>query len=208
MYAVLFAIFLLYFTRHLYRCLLILIPAALCLVYQSPVVHQGVNDMIRDARNYEQGNQNSSVGHRLQFHNYAQNLFLRSPVWGVGTAAFSYYFSVENPVPSWGTVENGNKLLEPHGEYWLIAAEHGVVGLLVFFLFIIALFYEIFQTKEMRLISIGLLVTFLVGCFSDGFLLLAGPGYLLIMFAALGLGESLAGKQAQLAKRYILNREY
>lgn len=209
MFAVLMLIFLVSYMRHLLGWLLILIPV-LFLAYQSSLVNQGIGHVIGDVQNYQQGQPNSPVGFRLQFHNYAQKLFLRSPYIGVGTGAFSHYFSVEKPVPAWGKLDilKGDILMEPHGEYWLIAAEHGLVGLTVFFLFILTLFYEVYKTNEMRVVFLGLLVTFLVGCCSDGFLLLTGPGYFLIIFAAMGLGESFAENQDKLAKRFILNREY
>src|SRR3990167_1137405 len=212
MLVILLLIFLFCYVRQLSMGLLILV-SALLLMYQSPLVKLGIEKSINQLQNYQQGNYQSSyspVGHRLQFHKYAENLFLRSPLFGLGTGAFSYYFSVENPVPVWrlSNTPNAGRLMEPHGEYWLIAAEHGLVGLAVFFFFIITLFYETYKTDEMRVALLGLLITFLVGCCSDGFLLLTGPGYFLIIFAAMGFGESFAGRREQFAKRYILNREY
>jgi O-antigen ligase len=208
MYAALLIIFLLNFMhRHLLKSLLILVPILL-LAYQSPLVKEGVLRVTTDLQKYQHGEPDSPIGYRLQFHNYAQELFFRKPILGVGTAAFGHYFSVENPIPTWLLNSGNNILIDPHGEYWLIAAEHGLVGLMVFVLFILSLFYEIYQTDETRIMFLGLLVTFLIGCCSDGFLLLAGPGYLLIIFAAMGLGESLVTKQEKFAKQYILNREY
>lgn len=215
MLAILLLIFLFCDVRNLFIRSLILM-LALLLMYQSPLVKSGIGKSISDVQHYQQddhdsansANSASSVGYRLQFHNYAQNLFLRSPFVGVGTGAFSYYFSIEKPVPSWERYSKENTLMEPHGEYWLIAAEHGLVGLAVFFFFIITLFYEIYHTNKMRTVFLGLLITFLAGCCSDGFLLLTGPGYFLIFFAAMGLGESFSEKQDKFAKRHILNREY
>ncbi len=207
MLTVLILIFLIGCIRHRLSGLLILVPFVF-LAYQSPLVHQGLSKVIGEAKNYQQGYQNSSLGYRLQFHQFAQNLFSRSPLIGVGTGAFSHYFSVEKPVPSWGTPLTGNTLLEPHGEYWLIAAEHGLVGLVAFFLLMISLSYEAYLTNEMRVIFVGLLMTFLVGCCNDGFLLLTGPGYFFVIFAAMSLGESFAKKQEKLARQSLLNKEY
>ena len=165
----------------------------LLIVSQSPLFKAGVGRVVNELHDYRQGQKDGSLGTRLQFHNFAQSLFSRSPLIGVGTGGFAHYFSLENPVPSW----TGN-LIEPHGELWSIGAEHGVLGLSVFLFFMLTLFYEVYRVKDMQVIFLGLLVTFCLGCFSDGFLLLAGPGFLLIIFAAMGLGESLSLESAAL----------
>jgi O-antigen ligase len=190
MFAVLTVIFFLVFMRRSFSWLLIVMTLFLA-VSQSSIFRQGVAQIIDDTRRYQQGSLSSSVGFRMQFHHYAQQLFLRNPVLGVGTGAFPYYFSLEKPVPNWG-----DALLEPHGEYWLIAAEHGILGLFAFALFIGALVYEATRLREMQVLFVGLLCSFLIGCASDGLLLLSAPGYFLILFAAMGLGESLARRRA------------
>lgn len=192
-------IFLLGFWRSRLTWLLILIPVLFVVLqgavnYQNSVIKQRVESAISDVQNYQQ-QPNTPVGERLQFHHYAQQLFWRSPLWGVGTGAFSYYFDKENPVPAWG-----HELMEPHGEYWLVAAEHGLIGLLLFLSFILALFYESFWMTQMRIIFLGLLITFLLGCCSDGFLVLSRTGGFFLFFAAMGLGEALVERDSNNAK--------
>ena len=95
-------------------------------------------------------------------------------------------------MPSWT-----GPLMEPHSEYWLIAAEHGSIGLLVFISFMGILMYYFRQLTQLKYSMYGFLLAFLVGCYSDGFLTYAGPGFALVLFVAMGLGELLS--QANLA---------
>lgn len=160
------------------------------IMLQSPLMKKGIEQAVYDTQHYIQGEKNSSVGFRLQFHSFAEKLFLTQPWIGLGTGSFSYYFHQDNPVPAWG-----DSLFEPHGEYWLFAAEHGVIGLGLLLIFMLTLFTNILRQTSMRLISFGLFATFFMVCFSEGMLLLSVPGYFFIFFIAMGLGESLAHKQ-------------
>ena len=119
MFAALSALFLLIYVKkeHVLWCGLVLIPVVL-LISQSPPLKNGVQRIMSDVHNYKQAQQSTSLGFRLQFHNFAQNLLARSPLLGVGTGGFSYYFNTEKPVPAWGS----DALIEPHGELWSIAA--------------------------------------------------------------------------------------
>lgn len=156
------------------------------IMFQSPLIRHGLGQVVDDTRHYLHGDKNTSVGFRLQFHNFAEKLFFKQPWLGLGTGSFSYYFHKDNPVPAWG-----DSLFEPHGEYWLFAAEHGMMGLSMLLIFILTLFANILRQTSMRLISLGVFVTFFLVCFSEGMLLLSVPGYFFIFFIAMGIGETI-----------------
>ena len=106
--------------------------------------------MFNDIRQLQQHQKNNSLGFRIQFHQYAQSLFKEHPILGIGTGGFSYRFSKDEPVPTWG-----KKLNEPHGQYWLTLAEQGLIGIVLFLFFIGTLFATALNLKETKWILLG-----------------------------------------------------
>jgi len=185
MLAILMLVYFIYFFRPL-RAFGIGVIVLFIIASQSTAFKHGMRGLFDDFNQYQQGHQNSSLGYRIQFHHYAEQLFFKNVLMGVGTGGFAYSFHQDKPVAGWG-----DQLFEPHGEYWFMAAEHGLLGLLALLFFFCSLFYELGQQKEMKPIYLGMLITFLAGCFSDGLLLLSVPGYFFVLFVAMGLGETL-----------------
>lgn len=168
--------------------------ALFALIYsQSPVMRDSVGKLVTDYQSYQQNQRNTSLGFRIQFHQYAKSLFAASPVWGHGTASFTYFYHRDNPVPNWW-----KKLLEPHSEFWLIAVQQGTIGLLLLALFFGALLWNATKLVETKALLSGLVIAFALGCLSDSLLFYGGPGYFLIAIAALCYGEyfELLKKQA------------
>lgn len=157
-----------------------------------PSFNTAINSAIADVENYSGKDKNTSVGWRLQFHDFAKELFLRSPVLGQGTGGFGHAFRQENPVPGWP-----NSLIEPHGQYWFVAAEFGLIGLFLFSFF----FYNLIKaalslTFMRRNLALSLITAFLVCCISDSFLFYSATNYLLIMFLAIFFGCKQPGPEA------------
>lgn len=150
----------------------------------SPVMQSRVAATFQQLEDYKHNEKNTDLGYRFQFHDYAQNLFLRHPIIGNGTASFTHFYVVENPMP-----QRPWKLLEPHSQYWLIASEFGIIGLGLFSFFFFTLFRNSLQLDSMKPVAIALLIPFLLGSLSDSLLFYSGPGYLFILFMALCLGE-------------------
>ncbi len=163
--------------------------------WYSPVMQSRVDIALQEIKDY-QHNKNTSFGYRLQFQNYSKMLFLRHPWLGNGTGSFSYLYGVEKPVPSWFW-----KLLEPHNQYWLIAAEFGLLGIAALIAFFLSLFKASIQLNEMRAIAWGILSAFLVGNLTDSLLFYSGSGYLFILFMALCLGESIEMESESVSHR-------
>jgi len=84
---------------------------------------------------YQHNDGDNSVGFRFKFHHYAYGLFSQHPLVGNGTASFPYCFHRDNPVPGWG-----HSLKEPHSQYWLMASEFGLIGLVAFLIWLFTLF--------------------------------------------------------------------
>ncbi|MDP3562450.1 MAG: O-antigen ligase family protein [Legionellaceae bacterium] len=159
-----------------------------CYYLSSPLQH-GIHRVIYNLQSYEQ-NKNTPIGYRLQFHAFAKNLFKSHPLIGGGTGSFTYSFRTENPVPAWtNNTSHSGRLLEPHSQYWLVAAEFGVVGLLGLLWFYLELLVIAYRLDAMRPIAMALLLIFALGNTSDSLLFYSGSGYFFILFFALALSE-------------------
>lgn len=164
--------------------LVILLSAAL--VYRVDDVHRRVNATIHELHDYRHNQKDSSVGFRLQFHDFAHQLFMHYPMLGNGTGSFTSSFRTMNPVPGWG-----HALLEPHSQYWLTAAEFGVVGLILLGLFYLSLLRVVWHLPHSRIIGLGIMIPFLLGNVTDSLMFYSGSGYFFLLFIAVCLGERM-----------------
>ncbi len=170
---------------------IVIFISAISLTYiLSPVMQDGVHSLMNDIKLLKHNQADTSLGFRIQFHQYAQSLFEKHPIVGVGTGGFQYSFVTDQPIPSWG-----HKLNEPHGQYWLTLAELGLVGIVLFLFFIGTLFITALQLKEMKPFLLGLVVSFCMLSFSDTIFCYSTIGYLLILFSALCFGELIEQNQ-------------
>lgn len=176
--------------KRVFFYLLCVLPLFGIAAYMSPALHTSVQNALHEVHEYQLGSKVSSIGFRMQFHQYAAALFHKNPIFGVGTAGFSESFSKDNPIPSWGP-----NLLDPHNQYWLIAAEQGIVGILFLLLFFLALFQAQKHIKEGRLLYLGILSAFMVANLFDSFLLLSSTGYFFVLFMSLFLSQTIEAKQ-------------
>lgn len=167
---------------------LVVFSTLMLLIYsQSAVMRIGFNGVIHDLQELQKHNQDTSIGYRVQFHHYAESLFLRHPLVGNGTGSFKYHFSQDKPIPSWG-----DSLNDPHSQYWMILAEQGLIGLFLLGLFLASLFIAAFKLTEARPILLGIVVAFVMASLSDTIFCYSTVGFLLILFSALCLGELIA----------------
>ncbi len=152
--------------------------------YYSPVMHDAVNHAVSDYHLYKNNEKDTAIGYRLQFHDYAYNLFKRHPWVGNGAASFSHIYHEENPIPTRGT-----KLMEPHSQYWLVASEFGLLGCFALALFLASLFVSSWRLTSLRPVALAVLLPFLAGNLSDSLLYYSGTGYFFILFMALCFGS-------------------
>jgi len=172
---------------------MVLFCSSIGLIYTvSPLMQMRTEALISDIKFLKQHEENTSLGFRVQFHNYARFLFERHPIIGMGTGSFKYNFSIDQPVPSWD-----RKLNDPHSQYWLLLAEQGVLGIIALIIFIGTLFITALKlnNNETRPILIGMLISFCMGSFTDSILCYSTAGTLLIVFCALGFGELIENKE-------------
>lgn len=172
---------------------MVLIMSLFALSYKTSIItYIKLNELISDVHLYQQNNKFTSLGLRLEFHDYAKSLLVQHPLIGVGAGGFEQHFYESNPVPQWG-----NKLVEPHSQYWLVLAEQGVIGFILLLFFFANLFCNAFKVTETKPIILGFLSIFFIGCFSDSILCYSLAGYLLVLFCSLSFGELIEIKEAQ-----------
>lgn len=155
----------------------------------SPIMKMRINDVIRQIEGYQHNERDTDIGLRLQFHDYAHQLFNQHPILGNGTASFTYYFDKNKPVDFW--VWKTRTLLEPHSQYWLVAAEFGLLGIMALSYFFFSLFQASWRLNKMKIIACAMIVPFMIGNLSDSLLFYSGSGYFFILFMAIFLGEEL-----------------
>lgn len=164
-------------------CLLALLFGCV-LIHKNQSLHDRVYQVVGEIKDYQANKKETSLGYRIQFHQFAKHLFLKNIWFGNGAGGFTHAFDVENPIPSWD-----KKLLEPHSQYWLVAAEFGILGLIGLTLFFVSLLIAALQMQIMKPIALGLLIPFLIGNFTDSMLLISGVGFFFIAIFAVCLGE-------------------
>jgi O-antigen ligase len=164
---------------------ILLLFSTIALIYTlSPVMKARTQELVQEIKLFQQHQEFSSLGLRIQFHQYAESLFKERPIVGIGTGGFKYRFSKDQPVPEWGPSLN-----EPHGQYWLTLAEQGLIGIILLFLFLGVLYTTALKLNESKPLLIGMVVAFCILSSSDTILCYSPIGYLLIIFSALCFGE-------------------
>lgn len=170
--------------------------------HQNETMQNRVNQVYIDWKEYQQGDKDTSLGYRLQFHQYSKALFDRHPWIGNGTGSFSYLYRSEQPIPSWGA-----ELSEPHSQYWLTLAELGMLGFIALSLFFISLMIASWRLKTMRSVAFAVILPFLLVNFSDSLLFYSGTGYLFIVFMALCLGENVTRPDPAVQRGFFMHQK-
>ncbi|CEG56313.1 O-antigen ligase family protein [Legionella fallonii] len=175
---------------------ILLFCGVMALVYhESAIMQTGAKNLASDIKFLQQNKENTSLGYRIQFHNYAKSLWASHPLIGIGTGGFKYSFANDNPIPSWGRV-----LTDPHSQYWMILAEQGLIGLGLLVFFLGSLLITAFKLQETRPILLGILIAFGIGSLSDTILCFSTAGFILILMSSLSLGELLEKHASKRAK--------
>lgn len=151
---------------------------------QGSLMRKNINLLYSSYEQYSENQKSTSLGYRMQFHSFALKLFKQQPLWGHGLGSFPFLYEQDRPVKDWRA-----DLLEPHSEYWLVAVQQGVLGLLFLSLFFLSFFFCSKYLSESLPQLVGITLAFMLGCISDSLLLYGGSGYFFLSFAAVYFGE-------------------
>lgn len=165
--------------------------------YNSSTAQHVAEQAVAKIHAYQHNNSNDSIGTRIQFHHFSKKLLLQHPLFGNGTGSYTHLFRVDNPVPSWLLGRTASKFIfEPHSQYWLVAAEFGLLGILVLMFFFGSLLAAGLRLNSMRAVAVASILLFMVGNLSDSLLFYSGTGYFFLMFMGMCLGEQLQLKSS------------
>lgn len=106
----------------------------LALVAASPVARERIDRAVTEMRGYEsQAEHGTSMGLRMYFWRDAVTLISQRPVFGWGTGS---YAKVQGELVAERSGAAGMQTTDPHNQYLKIAAETGLVGLVIFLVFL------------------------------------------------------------------------
>ena len=160
----------------------LILMTTLFLVFKtSPIFKARIHSAINDIQTLS-SNKTSSVGARITYAQNTLRVFLKNPIFGVGTGDFPKEYSKVKKEFSPGSLDTRN----PHNMYLLILAQLGVLGLYFF----IVIFYRLYRSLPednpyFRQLGMGLIIYFTVINFSDSYLLGHFTSFQFIFFSAI-----------------------
>jgi len=158
----------------------VLLAIVAIVVLTSPAINSRMQDVQLAAINPEA----SSIGQRLIFWETSLHIIADQPFLGAGVGSFAHeYVSHNLKIPDL-LADN------PHNEYLLIAAQVGVVGLLLFIGMLVVLFQQSRRLPETYRYAVqGLVVAMAIGCMFNSFLRDHGEGHFFAIFAGILLAS-------------------
>lgn len=138
-------------------------------------------DKTKSNKEYKLPSTNTSTGIRLKYYLTSLKIFKLSPIFGHGTGSYKTSYSKVAKV-------NYNKSTRnPHNQYLLILCEQGIIGLIAFFAIILTLIKRLKDNsnKFKKSILLGLIITTLLGCATNSYLIDFSSGHLFIVFLSL-----------------------
>lgn len=152
----------------------------------STVAHTRTQSAAIELQSYKNKTDlNTPLGYRFQYHKFARQLFLAHPFFGQGAGAYSAAVDKETVFKE----QKVGMLNDAHGQYWLIAAEQGIVGVVLFFAAFLSLLWTIWRLPQVRALALGLLLAMALGQFCDSLLYHSPQIYFFIILICIYLGE-------------------
>ena len=140
-------------------------------------------DTTQEITRYEDSNQVTSAGVRLEFYRRSVDLFAHRPVagYGVGSVLPEFERLAKNQTGG-RAVMAGN----PHNEFLLMGVQLGVIGIALFLWLLVALYRECRHVDPLaRNVIYGYLLAFFAGCFANSLLLNFTEGSLFVLLSGI-----------------------
>jgi O-antigen ligase len=153
-------------------------------------------DTSQEITSFEDNNQVTSAGVRLEFYRRSVDLFVRRPIagYGVGSVLPEFERFAKNQTGG-RAVMAGN----PHNEFLLMGVQLGVVGIALFLWLLVALYRECRHVDTLaRNVIYGYLLAFFVGCFANSLLLNFTEGSLFVLLSGILLYSRRVDATAQM----------
>jgi O-antigen ligase len=122
--------------------------ACIAVVVSSPLVHDRVALGLNEMEHVEQSPTQTSMGWRLVMWRNAVELIGEHPIFGVGTGSFETAYRAQVRGEAGWKSDPTN---DPHNQYLKLWAEQGIVGLLAFGSFIVAVAFTENRFRDLNL---------------------------------------------------------
>lgn len=164
-------------------------------LFLSPTVQDRIILAANDIKAYQESNPNTSVGLRLHMWQGAVKMFLENPILGVGTGGYQLAMK-EYQTPQ--LAPQFHNFSQPHNSYLYIAANFGIVGLILFLWIFVILLKNGWQHRQ-HIVGFSILaftLVLLIGSLTDAQIIATATGQLFAIFV---------GMQRHLMKKTISN---
>ena len=140
---------------------------------------------------YQSSNNVTSVGVRMIFYQNTLELIKEKPIFGYGTSSFEKTYSTHaaTKFQDW----RGGKTTDPHNQYMFVWLENGLIGLLLFFVYIYSAIRQGLSTKPYGSIAACFLVAICASSLFNSHFKTFAEGNLLAFF----LGALLAHRPSE-----------
>ncbi|MGD9109000.1 MAG: O-antigen ligase family protein [Gammaproteobacteria bacterium] len=137
---------------------------------------------------YYSHNQKTSTGTRIIFLKTSLGLIKRKPLFGYGTGSFPYIYDTTHAV----TAEEGQPLWDPHNSFVHLAVQIGLVGMIIFMLWLITQFFEARSLPLFeRYLAQGLIITFTINSCTVDALLIHRSALFYVLFISVLFGAGI-----------------
>lgn len=153
----------------------------------APISKQRLTQVVEEAINYQQYNQETSVGIRVMYWKNTISLLDKHPLFGHGTGAFGTAYT-RNVAGKPGIA--GVAAEDPHNQFLRIWVEYGALGLIVFILLLSSAAWQQPITLLYRMLGLSVMVAWCVTSLANSHFTTFAEG----SFIYLWLGTMLAAE--------------
>ncbi|MDQ7091681.1 MAG: O-antigen ligase family protein [Methylococcales bacterium] len=193
--AVVFAVGSLYGYKKLPIIMALASVFVLLLVVSSSTLQQRVDEGLKEFNSYDSSPHISSIGVRVIFAKNTVELIKQRPLWGYGTSSFesTYGEYAASHYQGWRALTT----TDPHNIYLYISLENGLMGLLIFLIYLYVAFRQGLQQDFYGKLAVSFLMTITVASLFNAYFKTFPEGHLLAFF----MGILLAYKPALLLEK-------
>lgn len=133
-------------------------------IYTSPAIKGGISRLEQDINEYNMGNARTSVGARIEFHQYSQQMIAKAPFTGYGTGSF--HSEYEKYTGFTGDAAPRH----PHNDFYWLWVELGFVGpLLLALITLSACYYGLKAKTPEGKLALIISLSYVIGALQGGF---------------------------------------
>lgn len=169
---------------------IIIIPIIfISICFLSPKTHNRIMQIKHNIHAlYYSHDEKTSIGRRIIFLKTSLGLIKQKPLFGYGTGSFPYIYDTTHAI----TATEGQPLWDPHNSFIHIAVQIGLVGMMIFILWLITQFFE---TRSLplfeRYLAQGLIITFTINSCTVDALLIHRSALFYVLFISVLFGAGI-----------------